>query len=731
MAEGRILVVNRRRFLAAGGGLALSLVAAKGAALAAENAPATDPAANAGKLSAYVQITREGRVIIVTPGAEMGQGIAGGLPKIVAEEMDADWERVEVRLSGADKAFANPSKRQRSANSDGMMSYYEPLRRVGASARYMLVGAAAARWSVPAAEVIARQGKLHHDASGRVLDFGEVAQDAAKIAIPDTLPLKNPSDFKLIGRDLARPDIPAKVTGKAVFGMDVVLPGMVYAAISHVPVAGGTLKGFPADIAKAMPGVRKVVQLDNAVAVVADSYWQAQKAVDAIELEVEAGLRVDSDVLRGQIDKALTESTAILPSPLGRKGKDWIMGATVEEIDAACKAAPHTIDVRYEVPYLAHAAMEPVCATALIEPGRCEIWAPLQAADMVPPEVAAITGLSPEAVTLHRTYLGGGFGRKNERDFVHQAVRLAMAMPGTPVMLIWSRQQDMRHDYYRPALTTRTRAAIAADGSIKAMHSRICGQPLMTMKAFRIPGFADYSVTGGLISDGYAIEAKRIDAIEIDAPIRTGYWRSVSASQNGFFSESAIDEIAAKLKRDPLDYRLWLARNEPRSLAVLKLAAAKAGWGTKARKGTGRGISLSTGWNSHCAQVVEAEVIGDKLTVKRIVCAFDCGRQIDPDNIINQIEGAIVFGLSAALHGQITFRDGAVVESTFADYPVVLMAGMPQIEVHLIETPDVIGGVGEAGVPGVAPALCGAIFAATGERIRRLPLAASRFEVTT
>lgn len=729
-----IFLVERRRVLAGGlsGGLALGLAAAAGPLRAAEVGGAGAPQPSAPRLNAFVEVHPDGRVIIVTPGSEMGQGVSSSLPKIVAEEMDADWARVETQLSGANAAFANPGKRQRSANSDAVTSYFEPLRRVGASARAMLVGAAAARWGVPEGEVAAAAGVLTHTPSGRTLGFGEVAADAATRSVPasEALRLKNPDAFVLLGKSSPRKDIPAKVDGSAVFGMDVVLPGMVYAAVRHLPQLGATIGSFDPAPAQAMAGVKKVVQLDDVtVGVIARSYWEAQAGADALVLEPAPGARVDGEVLRNEILAGLDASDRALPFPVAFEGRKVVDSDPAEAVEAALATAPVRLDLDYEVPYLAHAAMEPLCATVHLEPGRCRIWAPLQAADTIPPEVAKITGLLPEQVHLERTYLGGGFGRKNERDFVHEAVRLAMAVPGTPVMLIWSRAEDMKRDYYRPAYAARYRAGVAKDGAILALHGRVSGQALMTMKAFRQPGYADGSAAGGLVPDAYAIAKRRIDGVEIDAPIRTGYWRSVSLSQNGFFAESAIDEIAAKLKRDPLDYRLQLTAHDPRSQNVLRLAAEKAGWAKKLPKGKGRGIALSTGWNSRCAQVVEVSVTGKALVVDRVVCAFDCGVQIDPDSIVSQMEGGILFGLSAALFGQITFEDGAVAQSTFADYPVVTLLNAPAIEVHLVKGFDGVGGVGEAGVPPLAPALAAAVQAATGTRMRRLPLIASGYEV--
>ncbi|WP_439533556.1 molybdopterin cofactor-binding domain-containing protein [Polymorphobacter sp.] len=718
-----VVRLDRRRFLIGSAGLAVAAVAGGQAAWAA---------GTPGALGAYVQLLPDGRIIIVTPGAEMGQGIANSLPKIIAEEMDADWSRVEVRLSGADPAFQSPvNKRQRSANSDGITSYYEAMRTVGATTRALLVAAAAARWGVDPATVEARDSRLTHRPTGRTLAFGEVAEAAAALPAPSAVALKDPASFRLIGKDLPRKDIPAKVRGTALFGMDVDLPGMLRATVRHSPVAGAKL--LPVDPAPAMavPGVVAVVPIDDeAIGVIARSYWAATRGAEALVLEAAPGPRLGSDDIRQRLRGALDASDGVLPFPVDyTPPSSFDMGATPAEIDAAIAGAAHRFEVDYEVPFLAHAALEPLCGTALLTADACEMWLPSQAADVIPPLIAGIVGLPATAIKINRTHLGGGFGRKNERDFTRQVAILAKAVPGRPVMLIWPRDEDMRNDYYRPAFIARTRAGVAADGRILAMSSRIAGQPMTSGAAFRVKGMADGSVAGGLVPRTYRIDRRRIEAVEIEAPVKAGFWRSVSGSQNGFFSESMIDEIALKLGRDPLAYRLEILRDDPRGTAVLEAVGKRAKWGTPLARGRGRGVAYSAEWGTRCALVTEVSVTGRRLRVERITCAVDPGLAIDPDNVIAQIEGGLLFGLSAALAGEITLKDGAIEQSSFADYPVVLMAGTPPLDVFLVPSTARPGGVGEAGVPGVAPALCTAIHAATGERIRRLPIAANNFEV--
>ena len=726
MADLDVVRLGRRGFLFGSAGLAVAAVAGGGAAVAAG-------AAAVGVLGAYVQVMPSGQVFIVTPGAEMGQGISQGLPKILADEMEADWSRVEVRLSGADKAFLSPlNKRQRSANSDGVKTYFDAMRAVGAMARTMLVAAAAERWGVDPASVTAREGRLLHAASGRELGFGDVAEAAARMPAPEGPPkLKDASAFRLIGKDFPRKDIPAKVMGTAVFGLDVELPGMLLAAVRHAPVAGAKL--LPVDPAPAMkvPGVVKVVMLDDgAVGVIAESFWAASKGAEALVLETAPGPRMNSADIRQTLVAALETTEGVLPFPVDFKPpRDFDMGATADEVEAALAASAHRFELEHEVPYLAHATMEPMCATALVTADACEMWVPSQAGDVVPPLLAETLGLPVEAIKFNRTYLGGGFGRKNERDFTRQAALLAKAVPGRPVKLIWSRDEDMRNDYYRPWFIARSRVGVDEDGRILAWSSRIVGQPMTSGAAFRAPNMADGSVAGGLVPRVYRIDKPKVEAVDTQAPVKAGFWRSVSGSQNGFFSESVVDEIALKLGRDPLAYRLEILKDDPRGVAVLKAVAARAGWDKALPEGRGRGIAYSAEWGTRVATIIEVSVVEKRVRVEKVTCAVDCGLTIDPDNVVAQTEGGIIFGLSAALMGEITLKDGAVEQAHFGDYPVVTLANAPALDVFLVASDAPPGGVGEAGVPGVAPALCTAIAVACGERIRRLPVSAHGYEV--
>ena len=716
---------GRRSFLLGAGGLALGLVAGGCSKFEFGASGETEGT----KFGAFLEIANDGQVTITTPGAEMGQGVSSSLPKIVVEELGADWASVKTRLSDVDAAFNTSRGNQRSANSDAVTSYFEPLRSIGASAREMLIAAAAARWEMDAAKISIENGVISNRDNDQTFGFGDVAEDAAKLPVPKAPKLKDAKDFSLIGKVSQRKDIPDKVFGETVFGIDVELPGMLFAAIKHVPVAGAPLEGYDASSAEGMSGVQGVVPLDNAVAVIAESYWQAQQAVDTVTFDDTQADKVDGDALTASFAEALDDDENALPFPSGGSFREPIESAELAQVNHALEGSGIKIEREYTVPYLAHLAMEPLCATAIVDSGTCEVWAPTQAGNRIPAELAEVTGLPESALTIHRTFMGGGFGRKNERDFIMQAAQIAMAKRGRPIKLIWSRQQDTQNDFYRPALAVRSRVLVQSDGTILAAHSRTAGQILTAKSPFHKEGRAAPAIMGDMFQPSYQMGTARLDMVEVPTPIRTGYWRSVARSSNGFFAESLIDDIARELGLDPFEYRMKLLGDNARAKGVLAVAAENAGWDRPKAANTGRGIAFTFGWNSPSAQVIEVSVQDRQIKIERITCAFDCGIQVDPDNIVAQLEGGIVFGLSAALYGKVNFRDGGAVEETFAEYRVLGMAQAPKIDVHLIENNDGIGGVGEAGVPPVAPALCSAIADASGISIRTLPVESAGFTV--
>lgn len=727
-----LLNLSRRTLLKAslgvGGGLLLGL---DRLALSAEQATVSDTS----RLNTFVHVSPDGEVVIYVPTAEMGQGNYTALTKIVADELEADWSRVSVRLSHASTEFNNPrAGRQRTANSDATSGYFQALRQAGATAREMLTRAAAESWQVSVDECVAVQGVVTHQPSGRTMGYGDLAERASGLEPAAEVVLKTPEEFRLIGRSTPKKDAAAKSSGAAVFGLDVQLPGMLVASVRHVPVHGAQMTGVNEAELMKLPGVRAVVKLENGVAVVAERSWQALKAVEAVELtwdDPPVGL-LSSEGISRNLRAALDDDAAAVNAANFDLSKmpPAISMPDTEAVSQSLANAARSLDVTYEVPFLAHACMEPVCCTALVTDERCEIWAPHQQPDNAVALAAEITGFASEQIRMNRTFLGGGFGRKWVLDFLGESVTVAKALKGTPVKLFWSREEDIRRSYFRPAYAVRTRAAVDETGRVTAMHSRAAGQSLTRFynKPMQ-PGVADVAVTGLLIYEAYDIEQQWVDYVERPLPVPIGYWRSVTLSQNAFFAESAIDELAALVEEDPYRFRRRLLAKRPRLVSVLDFAAEKAGWDEPLPEGRGRGIAISYTFDSVCAQVVEVTVKDKLVSVDRVTCAFDCGFQVDPRNITDQLQSAILFGLSAALAGKVTLADGRVVEGNFNDYRVMSMAGLPDIDIHLVDSKAPPGGVGEGGVPASMPALTAAIFAATGERIRTLPVTSQGLRV--
>ncbi len=685
------------------------------------------------RFSVYLEITPAGRIRITSPQSEMGQGIHDALAKILAEELEARWEDVEILSPTADDALINPiTRRHRTAASESVVIYRDVMRRMGASARMMLQQAAAERWQVDLGECRAEASAIHHAASQRRLGYDVLAPLAAKLPVPESPIFKPHEAYRLVGHSTPRKDTPAKVTGRAVYGIDVQSPGMLYAALRRSPQVASRVKSFDRAAALAQRGVVDAFEIDEGVAIVADSTWSAWRAAKeiAVEFDETPAEAFDSEALRNTMRAALDADDE---ARLGRalSGPPYDRAATL----AALSAAPRRAEWVYEVPFLAHAALEPLCATAVVHADRAEVWAPTQQPDRCRDAIAAITGLPRERCILHVTLLGGGFGRKWETDFVRQTVTIARELarrrPGTPVKLTWTREQDFLHDRFRPAHMARSRAGLSEEGRLLALHSRITGPSIFTFQKRNLPpGVADPFASGLLINDFYRMPVRLADYVETKAPVPIGTWRSVAQSQNGFFSESTIDDIATTTRRDPLALRRELCAHDPRALAVLERAAQLAQWDRPLPKGRGRGISLSIAYGSYCAEVVEVRVSAQRVRIERITAVFDCGLMIDPGTVDAQISGGIVFGLSAAIDGEIRFVQGAATAQNFDSAPVLRMSQMPSIKVELLRTDHPPGGAGEASVPGVAPALAGAIHAATGQRPRRLPLVADGWKFT-
>jgi isoquinoline 1-oxidoreductase beta subunit len=712
--------VTRRDFVKTGAGLVLAFYLPPGPLGAASAArAASDFAPNA-----WIKIGTDGLVTLTIDKSEMGQGAPTGLAIILAEELEADW--ASVRLGPVPENPAAWSRRMRTGGSNAIRSSWEPLRQAGATARELLVSAAAETWSVDRASCRAENGAVLHPATGRRLSYGALAARAATLRVPATVPLKDPKDFRLVGTWVPRLDTPGKVDGSAIFGIDVKLPGLLIASIERSPVLGGRLKRFSAARAQAMPGVRHVVALEPSswmgtngawaagcaagVAVVADSYWQAVTARRALEIEWDEG------------DAAALDSAAIRAQLAALAERPGIVAHTHGDAAAALTGAATRIEAVYDVPFVHHATMEPMNCTAHVRPDGVELWVPTQNQGDTQRVAAELTGLPPEKVRVHTTFSGGGFGRRLELDFVSEAVRVSKAI-GAPVKVIWTREDDMRNGFYRPTSYNRFVAGLDAAGRPIAWTHRIVGTPLR-LKFGPLEKGLDDSLVDGAENLPYAIANMLVDQVVLELPaVPRGPWRSVGVSHNGFVTECFLDEIAAAGARDPFELRRELLRDKPRHRRALELAADKAGWGTPLPPGRGRGIALAEWGPTVCAEVAEVSVEPDgSVRVPRVVCAVDCGPVVNVGQVEAQMQGGIVFGLSAALYGEITLERGRVVQGNFDSYRMVRLSDAPAMEVHIVPSTDPQGGAGEPGVPPIAPAVCNAIFAATGKRIRRLPI---------
>lgn len=672
------------------------------------------PAAQRFAPNAWVRITPDDMVTIVVDKSEMGQGVMTSMPMLVAEELDADWQRVKLVQAPADPVYRNPKIGiQATGGSTSVSSSWEPLRQAGATARAMLVAAAAREWQVTPESCRTEKGKVLHPDSGRQARYGELASLAARQPLPQDVPLKSPKDFQLIGKPLARLDTPAKVDGSAVFGIDVKVPDMLIATVAHCPVFGGKLAGYDATQAKAIPGVRAVLPVESGIAVVARDYWTARKGLQAVQVQWDLGPNAKLD--SAGIDKLLTQAA----------GQPGAVAHDQGNAEQALGDAAKTVEAVYQLPFAAHATMEPMNCTAHVRGDACEVWVPTQSQTGVQMTAAKITGLPQEQVIVHTTLLGGGFGRRFEQDFVAEAVQLSQAV-GAPVKLIWPREEDMQHDFYRPAMYNQLRAGLDRDGMPVAWTHRLAGPSIMSrVMPQRVKDGIDPSSVEGAAELPYAIPNIHVDYVMKDTGVPVGFWRSVGNSHTAFVKESFLDELAAAGGKDPLALRRALLSDAAREREVLELAADKAGWGGKLPAGHGRGLAVHKSFGSYAAQVAEVSVAKDgTLRVHRIVCALDCGTVVNPDTVRAQVESAIIYGLTATLKGPITLAGGRVQQSNFNDYPLLRLDETPLIEVHLLPSREPPSGVGEPAVPPVAPAVANAVFAATGKRIRHLPIRA-------
>jgi isoquinoline 1-oxidoreductase beta subunit len=709
---------DRREFLKAAALTTAGLVVAfyvpagRRFAHAAENpasAPPPLPQANA-----FLRIAPDDTVTVLLAHSEMGQGIWTSLPMLIAEELDADWNRFRVEHAPTAPVYANPVFGiQGTGGSTSILSEFDRYRQVGAVARVLLVQAAAQRLGVSPSACRTENGVVV--AGDRRLRYGELALDAARLPMPETVALKEPKDWKLIGRPTRRLDTPEKINGQAVFGLDVRFDGLLTAVVAHCPTFGGTVKSFDDSAARAVPGVRKIVQVPSGVAVVADHFWAARQGREALKIEWDLG------------PGAALDTGAMLAEFRRLAGSAGKVAASAGDAPAALGAAQKTIDAEYVLPFLAHATMEPLNCAVRIGDGLCEIWTGTQFQTIDQMAAAGITGLKPEQVKIHTTFLGGGFGRRATptSDWVREAVHVAKAA-GAPVKTVWTREDDMRAGYYRPMVLHRVRAAVGSDGLPAAWDHTIVSQSVMAGTPFEseIKNGIDPASVEGAADSPYlkAIANHRVQLHDYRAPIPVLWWRSVGHSHTAFVMESMVDELARAAGADPVDYRRRLLAKQPRLVGVLDLAAAKAGWGSPLPAGRARGIAVHQSFGSHVAQVAEVSVEGGRIRVHRVVCAIDCGIAVNPATIEAQMESGIAFGLGATLASAITFKDGRVQESNFDDYKVLRLPDMPKVEVHIVPSRERPGGVGEPGTPPIAPAVANAVAALTGQRLRELPL---------
>jgi isoquinoline 1-oxidoreductase beta subunit len=711
--------INRRGFLKASATSAAGLVIGfylpdrSMLALAQEDAAPRTP-----KLpspNSFLRIGSDETITVLLAHSEMGQGIWTGLPILVAEELECDWSKIRVEHAPAGPAYAHTAfGMQMTGGSTTTWSEFDRYRQVGALAREMLIQAAAKQWGVDPRSCRASNGFVTH--GSEKLSYGKLAVAAQALTPPASVKLKAAKEWKRIGKPTNRLDSLEKTTGRAQFGMDVRFPGLTTALVARAPVFGGKVKSFNAEKAKALPGVKAVVQVPSGVAVVAEHFWAAKLGRDALEIDWDLGPAAALDTGRMQKEfRALSRSPGLKAAGAG-------------DVEAALRTATSKLEAEYEVPYLAHATMEPLNCTVRLADNECEIWTGTQFQTVDQAAAAKIAGLDPTQVTIHTTFLGGGFGRRANpaSDFVREAVEVAKAAK-MPVKVVWTREDDMRGGYYRPMWFHRLSVGLDAKGLPVAWRQTIVGQSLLEGTPFApmmIKDGVDATSVEGAADSPY-VKGTASHLVDLHSPkpgIPVLWWRSVGHSHTAFVMESFLDELAGAAKRDPLEYRRQLLKAHPRHLGVLNLAAQKAGWGKPLAKGHFRGIAVHESFGSFIAQVAEVSVEDGQVRVHRVVCAVDCGVCVNPASVAAQMDSGVVYGLSAALYGELRFKEGRVQQSNFHDYPLLRLQEMPRVETHVVHSSEKPGGVGEPGVAPIAPAVANAIFAATGKRLRRLPL---------
>jgi isoquinoline 1-oxidoreductase beta subunit len=717
------MILSRRGFMistgAAGAGLTITLLT--GCATAQNAAQAAPPPP---EVNAWVHIGLDDTVTIRIARSEMGQGTFTGLAQLVAEELECDWNKVvaEYPTPGENLKRDRVWRDFSTGGSQGVRASHQYVREGGAAARMMLIEAAANAWGAPAAECSVRAGVITHTPTGRTTTYGQVATAAAALAPPTDVPLKDPATWTIAGQPLQRLDTAAKITGAQIYGADMTLPGMLNASIKQCPKIGGALQAFDAAAVMQMPGVRHVLRVDDrSVAVVADTWWQANTALEALPIEWASGPGSDysSAAFEVELEEGLTAERAFV-------------GNMVGDAPGTLRRARRKVEAIYRMPHQNHACMEPMNATALWTAERCEVWCPTQNGEAALAATAEAAGLPIEQCEVYKLHLGGGFGRRGAGDYIAQAVSIAKQIPGTPVKLLWSREEDMQHGFFHPTTRAKMVGSLDADGNLTALHMRISGQSILAaLIPERLVNGADFATFQGLLPSGfdarvedqtlkYTIPNLLVDHAMRNPPVRPGFWRGVNANQNAIYLECFIDELAHAARRDPLEFRLALLQGAPKGAAVLRAVAERSGWG--AEDGKSRGLCSFYSFGSYTAACAEVTVENGRLKMHRIVAATDPGHAVNPQQIDAQVQGSFVYGLSAMLYGEITVENGEVQQQNFDTFDSLRIAEMPEVETIVMPSGGFWGGVGEPTIAVAAPAVLNAIFAATGKRIRHLPI---------
>jgi isoquinoline 1-oxidoreductase subunit beta len=664
--------------------------------------------------SLWISILPDNDITITVNKSEMGQGVCTSLTMIVADELDAEWKRIRFVEAPFGEQYGDPNwnNMQLTGGSTSVRHMYEPLRKLGATGRAMLIQAAARQWKVPVSECAASESTVHHAGSGKKMSYGLLAQAASSLPVPQSVPLKKEKEFKIIGRPVARLDIPAKVQGKAQFGIDAFTPNMLYAAVARPAAFGAKAHSYDREAAMKTPDVKQVMEISRGIAVCAGSLNAAWKGRDALKVKWETGTHPDLD--NQMLEKSFLDY-------LNQKG---VVAKAAGDAKKELSQSAKRLEATYILPYLAHVTMEPMNCLVDVRKDSCEIWAPTQFQTGNMATATKITGLKPEQIQIHTTYLGGGFGRRAFSDYLQEALEISKAA-GRPVKLIWSREDDIKNDFYRPGNACHIRGGLDGKGNLKAWsHHIACQSVFAGFMPQAVKNGVDPQAVEGIADMDYEIPNLLVEYVMVQNPVPIGFWRSVGNSENGFTKESFIDELASAAGKDPLEYRLGLLKNNPVARRVLETAAEKSGWGKPLKAGLARGMAYHASFGTEVAEVAEISV--DKkdgiIKIHKVVCVLDCGPYVNPAIIKANVTGAIIMGLSAALQEEVLFSKGGVVSANFYNYQELRMDKVPEIEVHIVKGKKTLGGVGEPGVPPIAPAVANALFKATGARVRRLPM---------